>query len=264
MTATVLDKILAAARRRAAAAKDLTPERALEAAPLFHEPRRGFRAALERARPFAVIAELKKASPSKGLLCPDFDPARIARAYEDNGAAALSVLTEPEFFLGGLENLGAARRETGLPLLRKDFIVDPYQLAEARAAGADCVLLIAAALSSKDLESFTRRAHELELDVLVEVHNAGELEQARDCGADIFGVNNRNLKTFEVSIETSLRLAELLPARACRISESGLKTRADLDTLHGAGFTGFLIGETLVASGDPGRALQHLLGGISQ
>jgi indole-3-glycerol phosphate synthase len=264
MTPSFLDKILAATRERVAVSKNQTPREELENKPLYAKQRRPFREALERAKPFAIIAELKKASPSKGLLCPDFDVQKLARFYEDNGASALSVLTEPDYFLGTLGNLEIARRETALPLLRKDFIIDPYQLHEARSAGADCVLLIAAALSSQELKALVGQSHGLGLQVLVEVHDSAELEQSHDCGADIFGVNNRNLKTFNVSLETSLQLAGLMPQGACRISESGLKTRADLAMLARSGYCGFLIGETLVTSDDPGAMLQELLGGKSQ
>ena len=259
---TFLDQILSAKRREVETLKTTAPARALEKMPLYQAPRRPFRQALELAAPFAVIAELKKASPSKGLLCPDFDVARLAQQYERNGAAALSVLTEREFFLGRLENLEIARACTRLPVLRKDFIFDEYQLHEARAAGADCVLLIVAALSEKQLENLASQAHSLALQVLVEVHDARELDQALGCGADMIGVNNRSLKTFEVSLETSFALAADMPENACFISESGLKTPADLQALSRAGYKGFLIGETLVASGDPGAALHHLLGGI--
>ena len=258
---TFLDKILAAKRREVESLKKEIPVSALERRPLYQELRRPFRQALERAAPFAIIAELKKASPSKGLLCPDFDVATLARQYQAGGAAALSVLTEREYFLGGLENLEIARAQTGLPLLRKDFLFEEYQLHEARAAGADCVLLIVAALPKEQLDTLVSRAHDLDLEVLVEVHDAPELDLARDCGADIIGVNNRNLKSFEVSLETSLQLAQSMPAHTCSISESGLRTHEDLRKLADAGYSGFLIGETLVTSGDPGRTLQQLLGG---
>jgi indole-3-glycerol phosphate synthase len=224
-----------------------------------HVPR-GFARTL-RARPGvpAVIAELKKASPSKGLIRADFDPAALARSFEGAGAAALSVLTDEPYFQGSLRNLEIASSVTSLPCLRKDFIVDEYQIVEARAHRADAILLIAAALSDGELERFTAEAHRHELDVLCEVHCEEELERVCDLRCDAYGVNNRNLATFQVSLETSLRMADRLPVDAVRVAESGIYTAEDIERLRGAGFDAFLVGESLMRQTDPGAALQALL-----
>jgi indole-3-glycerol phosphate synthase len=220
--------------------------------------RRDFVAAL-RSRPVSVIAEIKKASPSKGLLSPDFDPRSIARAYESGGAAALSVLTDEQFFQGSLADLEAARQNVGLPVLRKDFTFDKTHVLQAAAYGADAILLIAAILGEAELRNLREFAEEYGLPALVEVHDDAELQRAVASGARILGVNNRNLHTFEVTLETSLRLAERLPDDVIRVSESGIHSRADIDRLRGAGYTAFLIGEHLMRSGDPARALTELL-----
>ena len=229
-----------------------------------HQPR-GWAAALRRkaASGPTVIAEIKKASPSKGLIRADFDVAALARSYFTGGAAALSVLTDEPFFQGSLRNLELASATVPLPCLRKDFIVDAYQIAEARAHYADAILLIAAALDDSELQSFANAAHALALDVLVEVHTAEELDRVLDAlgesGADAIGVNNRNLKSFEVRLETSLELAERIPAGVVSVTESGIATRADLVRLRTAGFDAFLIGESLMRQPDPGAALKALL-----
>ncbi|HZD48972.1 MAG TPA: indole-3-glycerol phosphate synthase TrpC [Silvibacterium sp.] len=207
----------------------------------------------------AIIAELKKASPSKGLIRQNFDVAALARSFESGGAAALSVLTDEPYFQGSLHNLELASSVTTLPCLRKDFIVDEYQIVEARAHRADAILLIAAALSDAELERFTGRAHANRLDVLCEVHTAEELERVRGLGCDAYGVNNRDLTTFEVNSETSLRLADRLPADAVRVTESGIHTAEDIERLRAAGFDAFLVGESLMRHPDPGAALQALL-----
>jgi indole-3-glycerol phosphate synthase len=221
--------------------------------------RRDFRAALERAAP-AVIAEAKKASPSKGILAESYDPAAIARAYERGGAAALSVLTDEKFFAGSLDDLRAARAAVSLPVLRKDFIIDEFQILEAAAHGADAVLLIAAILDARQMRDFRELAAGHGMAALVEVHDAGELERAIDAGADLIGVNNRDLRTFEVTLETSLRLAGRMPAGALAVSESGIRSRADIDRLAGAGYRAFLVGEHLMKAADPAEALRALLG----
>lgn len=200
------------------------------------------------AREIAIIAEIKKASPSKGLLQHNFHPAFIAHSYEEGGAACLSVLTDKQYFQGGLHDLEAARAAVGLPVLRKDFIIDRLQIFEAAAHGADAILLIAAILDTAELQSFRELAASLGLASLVEVHDQEELAKAVDSGAEIIGVNNRNLNTFEVSLDTSLKLSYLLPSTAIRVSESGIGTRADIDVLRGAGFNAFLIGESLMRS----------------
>jgi indole-3-glycerol phosphate synthase len=220
--------------------------------------RRDFRGAL-LARTPAIIAEAKKASPSKGLLSSDFDPARIARAYEAGGAAAMSVLTDEPFFQGSLADLEAARAAVRLPVLRKDFTIDPIQILEAAAHGADAILLIAAILTEREIREFRETAARYRLSVLVEVHNRRELETAIAAGADLIGVNNRNLSTFELTIETSLSLAEHMPAGAVLVSESGIHDAADIARLRAAGYTAFLVGEHLMKSGDPAGALRKLV-----
>jgi indole-3-glycerol phosphate synthase len=220
---------------------------------------RSFAAALRSKTP-AVIAEVKKASPSKGLLQPNFHPAFIAGAYQEGGAACLSVLTDKEYFSGSLQDLEAARAAVTLPVLRKDFTVDRLQIFEAAAHGADAILLIAAILDTEQLTTFRELASSLSLAALVEVHNEDDLARAIDSGAEIIGVNNRNLDTFQVTLDTSLRLSERLPADAIRISESGIFSRADIDMLLNAGFHGFLVGESLMKSENPATALKTLIG----
>lgn len=217
--------------------------------------RRPFAPAL-RSASTAIIAEIKKASPSKGLLQPNCCPETIARAYEQGGAACLSVLTDQRYFQGSLADLQTAKTATALPVLRKDFTIDRLQILEAAAHGADAVLLIAAILDTTQLRSFRELAAELGLAALVEVHNETELERAIDSGAEIIGVNNRNLDTFEVSLEVSLRLSEKMPDDVLRVSESGIFKRADIELLQGAGFRAFLIGESLMKSSDPAAALR--------
>lgn len=222
--------------------------------------RRDFRAALAARTP-AIIAEIKKASPSKGVLSRDFAPPRIARDYESGGAAALSVLTDEAFFQGSLADLQAARAAVSLPVLRKDFTIDPSQILEAAGHGADAILLIAAILSARQIRDFRETAARYRLSVLVEVHNRGELDAAIDAGADLIGVNNRNLSTFEVTLETSLALAEHMPAGALLVSESGIHDAADIVRLSAAGYHAFLVGEHLMKSGDPAAALRKLVAG---
>lgn len=218
----------------------------------------GFRAALTRQGGFNVIAECKRRSPVSGLLRPDYAAADLARSYEAAGAAAISVLTEPAFFDGALADLTAVRSAVRLPLLRKDFVVDEYQLAEARAAGADAVLLIVAVLMDRTA-SFVRRAADAGLAAVVEVHGAAEIDVALDAGADLIGVNSRNLRTMDVRPETCVDLAARLPARVTAVAESGIRTGADLARLRAAGYSAFLVGERLVRSPDPGGALRDLM-----
>ncbi len=219
---------------------------------------RPFAQALRYSTP-AVIAEVKKASPSRGLLQPNFDPVRLAVAYEQGGAACLSVLTDEQYFQGSLADLTAAREATILPVLRKDFVIDPVQIYQAAAHGADAILLIAAILEAEELRTFRQLAAELGLAALVEVHNHEELDRALQSSADLIGVNNRNLETFEVSLNTSLRLSKEMPAEATRVSESGIFTRSDLDLLRNAGFHAFLIGESLMKANNPVGALRALV-----
>jgi len=218
---------------------------------------RDFRLALT-ARPPAVIGEIKKASPSRGVLADRFDPASIARMYSSGGAAALSVLTDRQFFQGDLGDLEAARAAVPLPVLRKDFTLAEFHVIEAAAHGADAILLIAALLEEKELRRLRELAAQYRMAALIEVHDASELETALDSGAVIVGVNNRNLHTFEVTLETSLQLAEKIPAKVVKISESGIHSRADVTRLAAAGFHAFLVGEHLMKSADPAAALKEL------
>jgi indole-3-glycerol phosphate synthase len=259
-----LDKILATTRAAVAASKTLVFLAELERRAALHQPRGWARALRHRAATGpAVIAEIKKASPSKGLIRADFDAAELARSYFAGGAAALSVLTDEPFFQGSLRNLELASAAVPLPCLRKDFMIDEYQIVEARAHGGDAILLIAAALSDAELVRFAQSAHSLSLDVLVEVHTAAELDRVLSTlgenGADAIGVNNRDLKTFEVRLETSVALVEQIPPAVVRVAESGIAAFEDLARLRAAGFDAFLIGESLMRQPDPGVALATLL-----
>jgi indole-3-glycerol phosphate synthase len=255
-----LTKILASTRRDLQLRKAASSNRDLEQAAATHQPR-GFARALRQkaATGPAVIAELKKASPSRGLIRSEFDPASLAAGVARGGAAALSVLTEEHFFQGSLSNLEVASRSCNLPCLRKDFVVDEFQILEARAHRADAILLIAAALNDVELRRLTAQAHALELDVLCEVHTAQELDRVLDLGCDAVGVNNRDLGTFAVRIDVSLELAPRLPAGAVHVSESGIETAEDINRLRAAGFHAFLIGESLMRQPDPGGSLEALL-----
>lgn len=257
---TKLEEIVTATRRRIAASKASADARALAEAAGHHQPR-GFRDSLKKksATGAAVIAELKKASPSKGLIRADFPVAELATELETAGAAALSVLTDDAYFQGSLQNLEIASKATRIPCLRKDFIVDDYQVLEARAYGADAILLIVAALTNDELTALYSRARELQLDVLCEVHDGEEMWRALDVGFDLIGVNNRNLHTFQVDLNTSLELASRMPAGIVKVAESGIETRDDIARLRQAGFDAFLIGETLMRAARPGDALRELL-----
>lgn len=225
-------------------------------------PVRGFeRALLERAqaRRTAVIAEIKKASPSRGVIREDFDPEALARSYQAGGAACLSVLTDTRYFQGSTAALQAARGACDLPVLRKDFMLDPWQVAEARAMGADCILLIAAALDDACMAELAAAARELELDVLVEVHDAAELERALNLETRLIGINNRDLRTFETRLDTTYNLMERVPAGRVVVTESGIAGRADVDAMRRRGVYAFLVGESLVGSDDPEQALSALL-----
>jgi indole-3-glycerol phosphate synthase len=258
--ADLLETIVAATRRIVHVRQQREPLAALEARAMQCSARPGaFRAALAREGAINIIAECKRRSPSRGILRADYDAAAIAAGYAAAGAAAISVLTEPTFFDGELSHLERVREAVAIPILRKDFIVSEYQLLEARAAGADAVLLIVAALSPVDLAALRSGARALGLDVLVEVHNAEELEVALLAGADLIGVNNRNLRTLQVDVAASETLVARIPADAVAVSESGLKTADDLRRLRGLGYRAFLIGERFMASADPGRALGELL-----
>jgi indole-3-glycerol phosphate synthase len=260
-----LDEIVAATRRRVAEIKPATDLRQLERQAGNHVPR-GFRRSLESSstNAIAVIAELKRASPSRGLIRSDFDPEVLAAELEGAGAAALSVLTDAEFFQGSLENLQRASASTKLPCLRKDFIIDEFQLLEARCHCADAVLLIVAALSPAELAMLAGRASEYNLDVLCEVHDEEELQRAIDAGCTLIGVNNRDLRTFKVDLETAMRLADSIPKNALRVAESGIQSGADIARLRAAGYQAFLIGESLMKAKSPGEALRALLAEVQR
>ncbi|MGA2569135.1 MAG: indole-3-glycerol phosphate synthase TrpC [Terracidiphilus sp.] len=267
-TDTFLATILASTRATLAAAKARVPLSELERRAAVHHPR-GWAAALRRQAVIgpAVIAEIKKASPSKGLIRADFDPAWLARRYRAGGAAALSVLTDEPYFQGSLRNLERASAAAPLPCLRKDFIVDEYQIVEARAHRADAILLIAAALTNAELRHLAQVADGFSLDVLVEVHTTEELDRVLETlgqtGANAIGVNNRDLRTFDVNTEASLALVDRIPASAVRVTESGISTPDDIARLREAGFDAFLIGESLMRQPDPGDALAALLKGAA-
>jgi indole-3-glycerol phosphate synthase len=263
---TYLDKILLTTRDSVMVKKSRVTDGELERQAASHQPR-GWAAALRRkaATGPAVIAEIKKASPSKGLIRPDFDVTWLAGRYLAGGAAVLSVLTDEPYFQGSLRNLELASEAVPIPCLRKDFMVDEYQILEARAHRADAILLIAAALNQGELKHFAQVARGLALDVLIEVHTGEELDRVLDTlgetGADAIGVNNRNLKSFEVTLETSLSLVERIPGSVVRVSESGISAPAEIARLGAAGFDAFLIGESLMRHPDPGEALAALLAG---
>jgi indole-3-glycerol phosphate synthase len=254
----MLEKIMHAKVHELLGIKKKLPAVALENVLDRTEPVRPLRKALMSRVP-AIIAEIKRASPSVGLICRDFDPVRIAREYQSAGAAALSVITEVQYFRGGLEILAMLRWNAALPLLRKDFIIDPYQILEARHAGADAVLLIAALLDGSTLRFLRNEAERYGMDALVEVHDEPDLQKALDAGAGLIGVNNRNLRTFDVSLEVSFNLARLLPGGVLAVAESGIRTSEDIRRLSGAGYKGFLVGESLMRSASPGAALADLL-----
>ncbi|MGC2326215.1 MAG: indole-3-glycerol phosphate synthase TrpC [Candidatus Sulfotelmatobacter sp.] len=257
-----LDQIIAATRGKVLAAKRAADLRDLERRAERHAPR-GFRRGLEsKSRDgIAVIAELKKASPSKGLIRAEFHPAELARELEAAGAAALSVLTDEEFFQGSLENLRAASAAVSIPCLRKDFIVDEFQLLEARANSADAVLLIVAALTSQELSSLAAGARRRGLDVLCEVHDGDELQRALDADCDLIGVNSRDLRTFKVDLETAVALAERFPKNVVRVAESGIHSGANVARLRAVGYHAFLVGESLMRASSPGDALRELFAG---
>ena len=255
----LLETIVAATRRIVAVRQKHVPKNILETQAANRQPAgQRFRTALTRANRVNVVAECKRRSPSRGVLRKDYDPVAIARRYEDEGAVAISVLTEPTFFDGSLDHLRAVREAVQVPLLRKDFIVDPYQLTEACASGADAVLLIVAGLSDAELASLHRQAGALGLAALVEVHDATELQRALAAGADIIGVNNRNLRTLAVDPRVSDELATQIPEAVVAVSESGLREPADLQRLREAGYDAFLVGERFMTADDPGQALRTL------
>lgn len=260
---TILDRILKATRKEVERRAALEPLEELRRRALEMPAPRCLLTALKESGPeneMRIIAEIKKASPSKGLIRADFDPIGIARSYKKGGAAALSVLTDERFFQGKLAYLQQVRAVVDVPLLRKDFIVDPYQVWEARASGADAILLIVAALDDSQLESLFGLASSIDMDVLVEVHNEDEMARASRLAPPIVGVNNRDLKTFEVSLDTTRDLLPKRPDGSLLVSESGFSTREELELLKSWGVDAFLIGETLMRAEEPGDALRKLLG----
>jgi indole-3-glycerol phosphate synthase len=260
----ILDRILAVKRREIAAGLASTSMAALEAVARAKPAPRDFVGAMRSkisAGKAAVIAEVKRASPSKGLLRDPFDPPAIARTYEAHGAACLSVLTDVEFFQGATEYLVAARAACALPVIRKDFIVDPFQVLEARAMGADCILLIAAALEQELMASLERLALDLGMAVLVEVHDAAELDRALDLATPLVGINNRNLRTFETSLDTTLGLLAAIPPDRLVVTESGIHTPADVARMRDNGVDAFLVGEAFMRAADPGEELARLFPG---
>jgi indole-3-glycerol phosphate synthase len=259
----ILARILEVKRAEVAQAKEHEPWRALRARAEARGDLRDFEGALRASigrGGAAVIAEVKRASPSRGLLCENFDPVQIGRSYALGGAACLSVLTDRHFFQGAPADLHEARKASGLPALRKDFIVDEYQLGEARAWGADCILLIVAALDRVQMRDLEQSARAFGLAVLVEVHDAQELERALELKTALIGINNRNLKTFEVSLQTTLDLLPRIGADRLVVAESGILERADAERLRSAGVNAFLVGEALMRAPDPGAELARLFG----
>ena len=256
---SVLDTIVARTRERVGAAQESVSLEELRARSMGRGPARSFSAALTRANGVRVIAEHKRRSPSHGAILEGLEPATVGRAFACAGAAAISVLTEPDWFGGSLDHLIQIRAAVDVPLLCKDFFVDAWQVWEARAAGADAILLIAAALDDRTLAGLLAETAAAGLEALVEVHERGELDRALAAGAHIVGVNNRNLRTLDVSLDVSLVLVRAVPDDVVAVSESGLRTGDDLARLAAAGFDAFLIGESLMATGDPGGALGKLL-----
>lgn len=261
MSGTILDEIIARKRVEVAERRGRTPLEAVAAAARAASPPRGFEAALARriarGEP-AVIAEIKKASPSKGVIRADFDPVAIAERYAASGAACLSVLTDRDYFQGSDAYLTAARAAVTLPVLRKDFVVDPYQVYETRALGADCMLLIVAALDIMQLTELHQLGRALGLDVLIEVHDTRELDAALSLQPTMVGINNRNLKTFETRLEVTWELLERVPPGVCVVTESGIHTAADVAAMRARGVHAFLVGEAFMRAPDPGAALQAL------
>ena len=261
----ILEKIIARKQEEVAEAKKLRSVSDLEKEPLFSRVTVSLAAALKTASSPRIISEFKRKSPSKGIINGAVHPEIVTADYVKEGAAALSVLTDTDFFGGSFDDFLKAREANpAIPMLRKDFIVDEYQLYEAKSIGADLILLIAACLTPEQVETLSRKAHELGLEVLLEVHNAEELRESLCESVDIVGVNNRNLKTFETSVETSVALSEQIPDSFVKISESGLKDAETIQRLYKHGYKGFLIGETFMKTADPGAALADLQNDLSQ
>jgi indole-3-glycerol phosphate synthase len=259
----ILERIIASKRGEIAQARSRVSEADLERRLAAAPPVRDFRGALDRSGRVQIIAEVKRASPSAGVLRQDFDPVAIARIYEKHGAAAISVLTDSPFFQGHLSHLSAIRSAVAPPVLRKDFILDRYQLLEARAAGADAVLLIAECLEPEELPRLLVQTHELGMQALVEFYDASNLTRVLDSGAQLIGVNNRDLRRFETRLEHTLELATCIPPDRCLVSESGIRTRQDVLRLQEAGVRAVLVGETLMRAPDIGAKLDELLGPLT-
>ncbi|MGE0824233.1 MAG: indole-3-glycerol phosphate synthase TrpC [Candidatus Binatia bacterium] len=257
----ILDDIVAYKKNEVDLQKQRVPLQQLKDAAFFHQPTLGFLQTLRGWNGRTIIAEVKKASPSKGIIRADFDPLSLAKTYEENGAAAISVLTESKFFQGSLAYLQLIRENVSRPLLRKDFLFDPYQVYEARSFGASAILLIVAILSDSQLRELAALAQSLTLDCLIEVHDADELERALNCGVQLLGINNRDLRTFHTTSEITERLIGQVPQGVLVISESGLSRSEQLTRLEAQGVKGFLIGETFMAAADPGIPLRTLLQG---
>ncbi len=257
----ILNTIVAHKRDEVKIHKERTPLTELRQILRDAKQTRNFKAAVSTPSKINLIAEIKKASPSKGLIREDFDPTTIAEIYQTNGAAAISVLTDERFFQGNLSYLTAVQKVTSIPLLRKDFIIDAYQIYQARAAGADAILLIAAILELGKMQNFLHIAHGLGLDCLVEVHTESELEEVLKTDAQIIGINNRNLKIFKTDIETTLRLKKLIPGGKIVVSESGIKSRRDVEMLQECGVNAILVGEALMRSTDIGDKIKELMEG---
>ncbi|UCD70863.1 MAG: indole-3-glycerol phosphate synthase TrpC [Syntrophobacterales bacterium] len=255
----ILDRIVEAKRKGVSCLKRKRPLSRLEEAMGDLPPPRDFRRAISRS-PCSIIAEVKRRSPTRGRLREDFDPIEIAAVYRENGAAAVSVLTDEEFFEGSRTYLSGIRKNVDLPLLRKDFIIDPYQIHETRVLGADALILIACLLEEEQLREYIHLTETLELSPLVEVHTREELDKALAAGSEIIGINNRDLKTFSTDLGITLDLAPFIPGNKIVVSESGIKTRGDIDTLMKAGIRSFLVGEALMRAEDMGAKLRELLG----
>ena len=256
----ILDTIIAHKRKELQIEQEQVPLATLKSKLANLLPTKDFRSALAQSDNINLIAEVKKKSPSKGIIRKDFDPIHIAETYAENGAAAISVLTDVRFFDGSLDYLSSIRKVVDVPLLRKDFTIDPYHIFQARVAGADAILLIVAALTSEQLREFMDIAASLSLASLVEVHTEAELAVALETGAEIIGINNRDLRTFHTDLATTFRLRESIPSRKVVVSESGIYTRADVESLREAGINAILVGESLMRSLDIGEQVRKLIG----
>jgi indole-3-glycerol phosphate synthase len=257
---TILDEIVCSKRDEVAAARKIQSLEELEQQAEEAPAARDFRAALARPGPIRLIAEIKKASPSANVIRPDFEPTTIARAYEKHGASCLSVLTDAPHFKGHLTHLGQVRTAVAIPLLRKDFLIDEYQVAEARVAGADAILLIAEILDDQTLAQFLELAKRWKMAALVEFHDAANLHRVLASGADLIGINNRDLNNFHTDLEHTLRLRDQIPSNVVLVAESGIRTRADVERLEAAGISAILVGESLMRAPDIGLAVDQLLG----